>query len=205
VANRLLSRDEGDAQLFVDHQGKDTHLCGAALVQFNGTLLQLGFGIEGVPAEINESVAEVTHEFSSGDVLHDSQFQEANEGNDLGNTSGGDGGQGTETTWDIGKGLSGEVDQTGKADSGFGGQVTNDGKHADAAVLDFDVTKAVELFLVTVGHQSQRIEESKGRLGTEFVLEGHAQGGGRRLLGDRGKGGGAGKKGGKDGEFHDVS
>jgi len=42
--------------------------------------------IEGVPSVVQGTVAEVTNEFSSGDVLHDGKFQETNESNKLGNS-----------------------------------------------------------------------------------------------------------------------
>jgi hypothetical protein len=43
---------ERHAQLFVDHKGKDSHLGGTALVELDGTLLELGLLIKGVPAEV---------------------------------------------------------------------------------------------------------------------------------------------------------
>jgi hypothetical protein len=39
----LKGGNEGDSKLFVDHKGKDSHLGGTTLVEFDGTLLQLGF------------------------------------------------------------------------------------------------------------------------------------------------------------------
>jgi hypothetical protein len=69
----------------VDHEAQQTHLCGTALVQLDGPLLELGLLIERVPAEVNESIAEVTNEFVSGSVdrLHEGELQEANEEEDL--------------------------------------------------------------------------------------------------------------------------
>jgi hypothetical protein len=52
----------------VDHKGKDSHLGGAALVELDGTLGELGLGIEGVPSVVDGSVTEVTNK---GDVTHD--------------------------------------------------------------------------------------------------------------------------------------
>jgi hypothetical protein len=54
-----LVGEEGDAQLFVHHQREDTHLGCPALVEFDCTLLELGFLIKGVPSEIEVVVAEV--------------------------------------------------------------------------------------------------------------------------------------------------
>jgi hypothetical protein len=47
---------ERDTELFVDHKGKDTHHGGTALVELNGTLLELSFGIERVPAKVNGAI-----------------------------------------------------------------------------------------------------------------------------------------------------
>ena len=43
---------DGDAQLFVNHKSEDSHHGGTSVVQFNTTLLELGFFIKGVPAEV---------------------------------------------------------------------------------------------------------------------------------------------------------
>ena len=48
------------AKLVVDHKGQHTHLGSTSLVQLDGTLLELGFLIEGVPAEVDESVSVVS-------------------------------------------------------------------------------------------------------------------------------------------------
>jgi hypothetical protein len=71
-------------------------------------------------------------------------------------------------------------------------------------VLDLDVTEAVESLLVGSVEHAEGIPKAKRRLRTEFVLEGHLEGrGGLARLG-RGKGGGAGNKGGNDSELHLV-
>ena len=77
----------------MDHQTKDTELGGTSVVQFDGTLLDLGFFIEGVPSEVDVSVTEVTNEFVTGvwDGLHERTFQYSNEGDDLYNSGGWDG------------------------------------------------------------------------------------------------------------------
>ena len=185
-----LVGDERDSELFVDHKGKDTHLGGTALVELDGTLLELGLLVEGVPAEVKGVVTEVTDEFSSGDVLHDSELKESNEGNNLANSGTLDGGKGGETVGDIGEGKSLVVNVSGKTDSGLLDEVSSDGEHTDASVLDLDVTETVKLLLVTISDQTERIEESERGLGAELVLEGHVEGRGGGLLGDRGESGG---------------
>ena len=83
---------EGD-DLFVHHESEDTELGGTSVVEFDGTLLELGLFIKAVPSEINVSVAEVTHEFvsGSGNITHERAFEHSNKGNDLDKSGGGDG------------------------------------------------------------------------------------------------------------------
>ncbi len=186
----------------MDHEGQDSHHSGTSVVQFNSTLLQLGILVEGVPAVVKGSVAEITREFGfSGDILHDGKLQKADEGNNLADTASTDIVEGSESVSDIRETKSLVVDASRKTDSGFGDKVTEDGKHGDTSVLEFDVSKTGELGFVTIGNKSKRIEESKRRLGTELTLEGVEGGGGSSLLG-RGKGSSRGDKGGKDGDLH---
>ena len=42
---------------------------------------------------------------------------------------------------------------------------------ANASVLDLDVTQAIEFLLITIGHETKGVEESKRRLSSEFVFE----------------------------------
>ena len=78
-----------------------------------------------------------------------------------------------------------------------------EGKLGDAAVLDLNVTKAVEALLGGVSAQhTEGVEEAERRLGSELFLE-RLEGGRGCLLGDRGKGGSAGKEGGKNSSLHD--
>mmetsp|Transcript_19652 Transcript_19652/g.45846 ORF Transcript_19652/g.45846 Transcript_19652/m.45846 type:complete len:100 (-) Transcript_19652:99-398(-) len=87
-------------------------------------------------------------------------------------------------------------------DSATGGDLPEEGKHTDASVLDLDVSEAVESLLVDITvEKSERIEESKWRLGTEFVLEGLDGGGGGLLL-SRGESGGGGDNGCEDSGLH---
>ena len=187
------------------HQTQKAHHGGAALVELNGTLLELGLGIERVPAEVNGAVAEVTREFTAGDVLHDGKLQEANEGQDLQGTGHGGGEGAGPAGGDVGELSSVQGDVTREADSGGGGQVADNTQHADAAVLDLNVSEAVELGLVAIRNQSQRVEESERSLGAELVLEGHAEGRSLGRLLRRGEGSSGGNKGGGDGELHGFS
>ena len=189
----------------MDHESEKTHLGGTALVQFNGTLLKLGFFIEGVPAEVDGSVTEVSREFTRGGtvgrVLHDGEFQETNKGKNLKGARDrhGEGGSpaGSKVR-ELGS-ISGDVSR--EVDTSLVDKVANNTKHADTSVLDFDITKAVELFLVSVSNKTKGIEESKRSLGTEGVFEGLQGGGGGGLLGGSESSGG-GEERGKDGGLH---
>ena len=202
----LTNNREVGCELLVDHKSKDTHHGGTAVVQLNGTLGKLGLLIEGVPAEVDGTVTEVTNEFVSGslNVLHDAKLKGTNEGKDLGKASLGDGigaEEGGNTVGEGVKGMTGVVDVSRKVNSVTGHDLAKEGKLADTAVLDLDVTEAVEALLVGIIEQTKGIEEAKRGLGSKLALEGVDGGGGFAGLG-RGEGGGRSHKGGESGEFH---
>ncbi len=200
--NCLDRRDKRNSQLLVDHEGQDSHHGGTSVVELDGSLLQLGVLIEGVPSVVKGSVAEVTREFGfSGNILHDGKLQKTDQGNNLANTGSSNVVEGGESVADTTEGKSLVVDISRETDPGFSDKVSEDGKHGDTSVLKFDVSKTGELFFVTIGNKSKRIEESKRRLGTELRLESLEGGGGSLLLG-RGKGGSRGDKGGKNSGLH---
>jgi hypothetical protein len=178
----------------MNHKSEDSHHGGTAVVQLNGTLLELGLLIELIPAEVNVSVTEVTNEFvsGSGNITHESTFKNTNEGNDLNKTSGRDRVGAEKGSNTVGEGVervTSVVDRSGKVDSSTGYDLAKEGKLCDTAVLDLNVTKTVETFLGAVTREhSEGIEESKRRLGSKFILEGLEGGGGLGNLG-RSKGG----------------
>ena len=157
--------------MFVDHESEDAHHSGTSVVQLNGTLLELGVLIEGVPAEVDVSVTEVTDEVTGrgavGRVLHDEKLQQTNEGEDLHAASCGDGIGSEDGGEAVGvgvEGMSGVVDISAEVDSGAGHDLAQEGELTDTAVLDLDESEAVEALLVGVIKESKRIEESKRRL-----------------------------------------
>jgi hypothetical protein len=190
------------SQLVVDHESQHTHLCSTALVELDGTLLELGLLIKGVPAEVKGVIAEVTREFSSSDVLHDKQFKEANEGKDLKSTGNRDVEGGIPSVSKIGELGSRVVNVSWKVDSGSIGQVSDNSQHADTSVLDLNITETVKLFLVSISNKAKRVEEAKRSLGTKFILKRHAQGTGAGGILGRSEGSSRGNKGGKDGKLH---
>ena len=68
----LLSRNERNTKLLVDHEGEDSHLGSTSLVELNGPLLELLVGTQLSPSVVDESVTEISDEFSSSNVFHDS-------------------------------------------------------------------------------------------------------------------------------------
>lgn len=134
---------------------------GAAVVELNGALGELLLGGEGVPSKVNVPVAEVAGELSARHVLHDEQFQRADEGHDLGDAGALDGGQRVEPVGDVGEFESGVVNVAGEAPPGLLDEVPEDGQHGDAAVLEFDVPQPLELGLVAVRDETQGIVKAQ--------------------------------------------
>ena len=193
--------------LFVDHKSKDSHHGGTSVVKFDGTLGELLFLIKIIPSEVNVSVTEVTDEFvsGSGNILHESAFEETNEGDNLDKSSGRDGVRsenGGNTVGERIEGVTGVVDVSRKVKSSTGDNLAKEGQLTDTSVLDLDESETVESFLVNVTvEESKRIEESKRWLGSEFVFESANSGGGGLLL-SRGEGSSGGDDGGEDSRFH---
>jgi hypothetical protein len=189
--------------LLVDHEGKDSHHGGTALVELDGALLQLGLSIKCVPSVVNGTVAEVTREFSlASQIAHDTGLEDTNEEKELDKSSGRDLLEGGEAVGDIGEALSREVDGSREADSGLLDEVSDNGEHGNTSVLQFDESEAVELFLVTVSDKAERVEEAKRGLGAELVLESHVHGSGGGLLLGRDESRSGGDEGGGDNSLH---
>jgi hypothetical protein len=181
----------------MDHKSKNSHHGGTSVVQLNGTLGKLGFLVEAVPSKVNGAVTEITNEFVlAGNILHDTELKKSNEGEDLGKSGRGDGigaEKGGKTVGVGVEGVAGVVNVSGKVDSGTGDDLSQEGKLADTAVLDLNVSKTVEALLVGTIEQAEGVEESKGSLGTKLVLEGREGGGGLANLGGGEGSGRAGK------------
>ena len=137
---RVVSKRD---DLLVDHKSEDTEHGGTAVVQLDGTLGKLGLLIKGIPAEVDVAVAEVSDELVSGsrDIAHEAALKEANEGDDLNEASGRDGVRADESGDTVGErveGVTGVVDVSAEVESGTGGDLSKEGKHSNAAVLDLD-------------------------------------------------------------------
>lgn len=171
------------------------------LVQLDGSLAELGGFVKGVPAKVNVVVTQVTREFTADKVTHDKDLEETNKGEKLELACVRDHFKTGVSVGNISELGSAQVDASRKTDTGFLDKETNNGKHGNTSVLDLNQTKAVELGLVTIGDESQRIPESKGKGGTDVSLEA-VQGGRTGGVLGRSEGSGGGKGGGKDSELH---
>ena len=200
---------EGD-NLLMHHKSKDAHHGGAAVVELDGTLGELGLLIKVIPAKVNVSIAEVANVLvaSSGNITHEGALQPADEGDDLNKSGGGDGVRSEESGNTVGEGVEGVarvVNVSWKVESSAGHDLAQEGELTDTPMLDLNVTEAVETLLGNVaGEHAEGVEEAKGRLGAELVLEGGEGRGGLRH-GGRGEGGGGANEGSNDGRLHDWS
>mmetsp|Transcript_7029 Transcript_7029/g.9286 ORF Transcript_7029/g.9286 Transcript_7029/m.9286 type:complete len:231 (-) Transcript_7029:26-718(-) len=173
MTRKDISRKDRHTQLLVNHQPQNPHLRRPSVIQFDRPLPQLGRVIKLVPTEVQRSVAVIPHELGlvvepvgvAVDDLGDDE-EGAHLGEDgLSVVGGGEGGPGSEAGGDVG----GEV---GEAVAGGGGEVSYHGEHGDAAVLELDLTKAVESLLVGIREHSHGVEESQRSLSTKLILEG---------------------------------
>jgi hypothetical protein len=134
VANeRKISIVTERDDFLVDHKSKDSHHGGTAVVELNGSLRQLVILIKVIPSEVNVSVTEVTDELiaSSFNVAHDRTFEESNEGNQLDESSSGDGvgsNKGGNTVGVSVERVSRVVDGSWEVDSTTGGDLSQEGK-----------------------------------------------------------------------------
>ena len=135
----LANKGDGASELLVDHEAEDAHLGGTAVVELDGALLELGLLIEGIPAEVEGTVAEIAGELGgSGDVLHDGELEEADEEDDLDGGTSGDGvgaGDGGPAVGEGVEGITGVVEVSGKVDSGTGDDVAEEGLIVERVVV----------------------------------------------------------------------
>ena len=149
------------SELVVHHKGQHTHLGGTALVQFLSTVVVLGFFGVGTDESNGEARSgEVTRE-GSFSLLPSGKLEDTAEGENLegSRNRNREGGIPTRSkVRELGS-ISGDV--TREVDTSLVDKVSNNTKHADAAMLDLNTTEAIKLFLITIGDKAERIEESK--------------------------------------------
>ena len=145
------------------HEAEDAHHGAAAVVELNGTLLELLLRGEVVPRKlvaVLDAVAKIASELGLenahvlGQVrIHDAELHDADEGKDLPKSTGRDGIRAEKGGEAVGVGverMSLVVDSARQMDTGTGNDVAQEGKLSDSAVLQLDVAKSLEAFLVGI-------------------------------------------------------
>jgi hypothetical protein len=158
MSGKVSGGKDGFSEKFVDDKPGDSHLGGTSLVQFEGTLSELGGIIELVPSKVQSAISVVTGEFGQSKGITVDHFGDGKEEEHLheDNLSVFVVGNGREGLEAIGEGIT-----SGETDSGSGDEVSSDSKHGNTSVLDFDLTVEIELFRVGTFENSQGIPESK--------------------------------------------
>ena len=138
-------------QLLVDHQGKDAHLGGTAVVELDGELLVDGLLVPSGGLELS-----LLDLILAGSVatLDGGNGEEGAEDGLHGKIS-----QSGKTSLHVGEVVAGG-EAGGKAVASGGDKVAKDGKLGNAAVLGLDGAEAVELLLVSIVQEAQRIPEA---------------------------------------------
>ena len=141
------------------------------------------------------TVSKVTREFSKTESITVDHFHGRNGKEHLNQNHVGNSTPGSKSR--------GNVLGTRESDSGVSDEVSDNTQHGNTSVLELHISEAVELFLVSVGTDSQRIKKSEGSHGTELVVKGTSlEGGGLGGLLGRGKGSSRSDEGGKDSSLH---
>ena len=164
--------DDGEAtsNLLVHHETQNAHHGGTAVVEFDGALLELLLGGEVVPRKlvaVLDAVAKVASELGLENThvlghvrIHDAKLHDADEGENLPKSAGGDGIRAEKGGEAVGVGverMSLVVNGTRQMDTGTGNDVAQEGKLSDSAVLQLDVAKSLEAFLVGILKHVERI------------------------------------------------
>ena len=151
------------SELFCNHVAHDAHHSSTAVVELNIQLASLLLGVEDVAAEVANTVITV--------VLggrEPCELNEAEEGDDLGKTSGGDGENTIDASGDVG-----ELQVVGGGDVSIENNVVvvdnsaDDSSHCNTAVLALDSTTALEGLRLRV-KPSKRVKNTKGLSNTKL-------------------------------------
>lgn len=161
MSRKVATRKDGNSQVFVDDQAPDAHHGSSAVVQFNSSLSKLGLLVELVPSEVKSSVTVVTREFSlvvqPVGVTVDNFCNNKEESHLHKDVSAAIGGQ---KVWEGSKTIR-DILSTWESDSSGSNQISGNGKHGNASVLELNLADEVELFLVTVSDDAKRIPQTK--------------------------------------------
>ena len=119
----------------MNHEAKESHLGGTALVELDGALVLLPLVGLLVPAKVDEAISEVALELGLPSCLDAvgvllgavGGLHEGDGGDELGPDHAGDGGEGGKA--------GGNVLGTGETNASVGGQISNNTEHGNTAVL----------------------------------------------------------------------
>jgi len=135
----------------VDHESKESQHSVTSVVKINTTCEVLLLLVEGVPPKFKTIVTEVTNKLAwlrTVDKIHYHEiFKETSKGKHLEKTGIRNGLDDGSTVGYGFEGSSGKIDLSWKTYSVAGDDLTKESKHADAVVLDLDITKAVKTLL----------------------------------------------------------
>lgn len=168
VAKKSIDDIGFASQLFMNHETQDTHLCRSTVVQLDGSLFQkLLFGSR----PLEHAISEITWEFTLTLVLHDEDLKESNESDDLDEPSSRDVTKSSNSGLDGGERSSREVNVPRNSGTEGGVDVSENSKHGNSSVLDFNVTKTVESLLIDSVKEVQGIPSFNKRVTRDEKLE----------------------------------
>ena len=205
LAGKVSAGKDADAHNLMGDQTPDTHHCGASVVELNSALLQFLLVAELVPSKVKGAASVITDELGgdTGDLagISVADLSHNKEGGHLVEHHHAIGG--LEKGREGGKAI-GDVLGTGEANTGGGGQVSDDGKHGDAAVLQLTLTEGIELGLGTVLAELKGVKIAQRRHGAELLAQVGTEGSGGLAGLSGSKGSSASDEGGNDGRLeHD--
>mmetsp|Transcript_25349 Transcript_25349/g.39792 ORF Transcript_25349/g.39792 Transcript_25349/m.39792 type:complete len:226 (+) Transcript_25349:226-903(+) len=191
----LIKEDERlSIELFMNHHTKDTHLCGTSVVQLPCPQIDHILLTSCIWSKSNRPWRRTEISWEGSLLLLPRNFKESggeeNRNQELGST---------EDSLVSSNGILASREASARPGSGK----SPGSKHSNTSMLQFNSTKTVETFLVTIGHETEGIPASKfGGCSSNFAVESGVEGG-RCLSGlGGGKGGSAGDEGGKDSGLH---
>ena len=150
----------------------DAHHSRTSLVQFDGTRPHFLRITKPIPSKVQGAIAVISHKLSlviePESIAIDNFSQDEEDGHLHQDVFAVIGGRqcvpGTEASGDV-------LGHVRKTIPGGSGEVSDDGEHGNASMLEFHCAKAVEFILVGVLEHSQGIPEPQGSLDTKLVTE----------------------------------
>ena len=161
MTGKITTWKNRNSHVLVNDKTPDSHHGCASIVQLDTALSKLSLFVKFVPPKVQRSVSVVTHKLclvvEPIRIAVDNFCQNKKEKHlDSNNTAT----LGLYQGWDSGKTI-GDTFSAGKANPGSSYQVSYNGQHGHASVLNLALAEQVELFLVSIGNNPKRIPKSK--------------------------------------------